>query len=227
MLTCLVVWCQRVALWLSYVVCRTPLLRCRKVYAWVVGPDEIAANVAYIGRALGDACLVNLVTNRFYGHDYHISLPRLPASVQVGLRLLIGPVILGYLASRSDAFFYIGSGGFLLEHDGRDWEFRFLRRRKKNIVCFFCGSDIRSPALMADLQKTTGIDNISTYLHLSFPAALLPKYDRSKRLLAAAADRHASIIFNARVDQSSYLTRETIPFIYFCLLYTSPSPRDH
>ena len=76
-------------------------------------------------------------------------------------------------------------------------------------------SGIRSPVLMRALQAETGIENIVTYLDQVSSVFASPEYDAARRAIAGVADRHADVIFNASIDQLSYIERPTEPFPYF------------
>lgn len=212
----LAVLLQRILLHGAYWVCRLWPGRRAQEHSWVVGVEELAALVKYVSQAIPGSFSVSLSCNRMYDFTYGFSLLRTRWSTFDLIRkLVIGPILLGYLATRSRGFFYIGAMGFLLGHDGREAELRFLRGKKRKIVCFFCGSDIRSPRLMKQLEQNLQLENIATYLSLVSPQFLTEEYDHARKLLAEVSERYADIIFNAAVDQRSYLTRPTHPFVYF------------
>jgi hypothetical protein len=91
----------------------------------------------------------------------------------------------------------------------------YVKSKNKNIVCFFTGTDIRSPRLMLDFAHKNEIDVHSNYLYLISPQSLTLEYETSKKKLAGVADNYADLVFNASVDQMSYFTKKTQPFIYF------------
>ncbi|MFF2493077.1 glycosyltransferase [Agromyces sp. NPDC058064] len=131
-------------------------------------------------------------------------------------RLYAGPWILGRLARRARGFVYVSRTGFLSRlDDSRDYEFGFLKRRGLRIVCVFTGTDIRSPKLMKELETTLGRPNVSTYQGFADRATVSADFDEKTRRAARAADRHADLIYSMRNDQRSYLTRPTLPFLYF------------
>lgn len=181
---------------------------------WVVGTVEIASMVVNVARAIPGSYSVMLAPNRFYdvAYDYEIREGR-----GAGLRYLFAaPWEFGRLAARARGFLYVGANGFLrADVDDRDWEFGFLRRHGVRVACLFTGSDIRSPVLMRRHQAETGHENIITYLDQVSPVLASADYDDLRRRVAAVADRHADVVFNAAVDQLSYLGRETEPFPYF------------
>jgi hypothetical protein len=186
----------------------------RRRHSWIIGPHEVASMVLNLARVVEDSVSVALGSESFYGRDYDITIP---AGGRAELRrALRAPVIFARLAARARGFVYVGSDGFLQTTvDQRAWEFAFLRRKGRPIVCYFTGSDIRSPALMAELERATGAENIATHLAEAAPSMAAPGFEDQQRQVAAVADEFASVIFTAKVDQLSYLQRETEPFLYF------------
>ena len=70
------------------------------------------------------AISVKANANRFYTYAYDVDLSRTPLPI----RLVLAPLTLGRLMTRVHIAIYIGGSGFLLSGDGREREFRFLRR---------------------------------------------------------------------------------------------------
>ncbi|MCD4743366.1 MAG: hypothetical protein K8R67_12915, partial [Desulfobacteraceae bacterium] len=131
-------------------------------------------------------------------------------------RVLVGPVLLGYLLNRSKNFLYIWSTGFLISNlDQREYEFKFIKNKNKKIVCYFVGNDIRSPRLMLKFAAKRQIEVISSYDDIVAPEHLTKAYDLTKRRLAEVSETYADRIFNASVDHLSYLKKKTLPSIYF------------
>lgn len=180
----------------------------------MVGPAEVASIVANLAQAVPGSFSVSLGSHRYYEFSYDYSIVTGRGD---WLRRRFGaPWVFGRLASKAKGFVYVGAEGFLLSQgDHRDWEFRFLRRHGVRIVCLFTGSDIRSPVLMRHFEQATGLETIVTYLDQLSPVFASEAYDEKRRGTAAVADRHADLIFNAAVDQLSYLDRDTEPFPYF------------
>lgn len=79
----------------------------------------------------------------------------------------------------------------------------------------FNGSDVRSMTLMQEHQRETGLANIATYLGQVSPVFLSSEYEKEKLEIARSASDFADEIFTMRVDQSTYLERETQPYQYF------------
>jgi hypothetical protein len=185
---------------------------------WAVGVDEVAANVHNISSALRDAVSVSMTAHPFYAYKYDHSFPALIAwrPIRYLTRIFYAPILLGYLCHQVRGFFYVAGAGYLVsELDGRNYEFRFLKARGVRIVCFFCGSEIRSHQLMNQLSEQMGRDLISTYQTIAVPGFDANHLEVFRKKLAASADRYADHIFNAPVDQISYIRRDVHPFIYF------------
>lgn len=201
--------------WFFGVVARPARVRRKE---WAVGIDEVAANIHNISRALGETVSVCMTRHPFYAYNYHHALP-----ARIGwrylrylVRIVYSPILLGYLCHRVKGFFYVAGPGYLLsEFDGREREFRFLKARGLKIVCFFCGSEIRSLKLMSQLSRELERDLISTYQTFAIPGFDSDHLENIRMKLAASADSYADHIFNAPVDQISYLRRSVLPFMYF------------
>ncbi|MFB7884222.1 glycosyltransferase [Microbacterium sp. NPDC056057] len=187
---------------------------------WVVGPEDIALMATNIASALPRSYTAIHARNRFYDVPYDAVIQTTSTALggrwATWRRLYGGPILLAWLANRARGFIYVGGGAFLEgHHDERDFEFTFLRRHRRRLVCYFTGNDIRSPKLMAELAARTGRPNLGTRLLEVDPLFATDAYDESRRLRADVADRHAEVIFNARNDQLSYLRSPTHPFLYF------------
>ncbi len=188
---------------------------------WVVGPEDVALMATHIARALPRSYTAVHVRHPFYagvGYDAVIQTDSaaLGGRWQTWRRLYGGPVLLAWLVNRAKGFVYVGGEGFLASHhDEREFEFAFLRRRGRRVICYFTGNDIRSPRLMAERAEQTGRPNIGTALLAVDPLFATEAYDRSRRERARVADAYAEAIFTAREDQLSYLRSPTRPFLYF------------
>ncbi|KTR86489.1 glycosyltransferase family protein [Leucobacter chromiiresistens] len=182
--------------------------------SWVIGPEETATMVRSMARGVPGSYTAVLKPHPFYsgGYDYE---PRPVPGGWIGSSLRDAWVF-GRLAARARGFIYVGPGGFLrAQTDLREFEFGFLKARGVKLVCYFTGSDIRSIPVMQEHERETGLPNIATYLPAIKPIYGTEGYDRVRRGVAEAADRHADLIFTAAVDQRGYLTRDTAPFRYF------------
>lgn len=185
---------------------------------WCIGVDEVATLVNNISKAMGDTLSVALSHHPFYTYSYDFMFPaKIPNRFLSYLaRIFYGPILLAYLCNRSKGFFYVGGTGYLLsELDGRKWEFCFLKKKGLKVACFFVGSEIRSFKLMAKLSYDLKRDVITSYQTITSPGLDDSKSEKSRYMLAESANKYADHIFNAPVDQISYLKKEVHPFMYF------------
>jgi hypothetical protein len=209
---------QKLLLIYSYILFKIYLKRKGSVLDWAVGVNEVAALVHNISSGLGSTVSVTLFPHLFYTYSYGYMLP---AKIHLKLlrylvRIIYGPILLAYLCHKVKGFFYVGGAGFLLaELDGRGWEFHFLRSKGFKVACFFVGSEIRSYKLMAELSKSLNRDVITSYQAIAAPGFDDDDSENSRYQLAVSADKHANYIFNAPVDQISYLKTKTHALMYF------------
>ena len=207
---------QKPLLYVSYWIFRLVRRKTTATPQWVVGVDEIAANVHNIGTILSPSIQVSFSKHPFYDYKYDHCIPINKGFLFYLCRVFYGPVLLGYLVNKADSFFYVGANGFLIhEFDGRDFEFAFLKSRNKAIACFFCGSEIRSIRLMEEFSRKHDMDVVTTYQVISRPFLASDYKERLRELLASSADAYASHIFNFPVDQASYIKKSVHPFLYF------------
>lgn len=185
--------------------------------AWVVGPYEIARLVHDIAMVLPSSESVVLRKHPFYDVGYSWQAPPVGRGLLADLRVYVrGPWKLGELAVRADGFVYISQAGFIDSSWDERWaEFQFLKRRGKRIVCYFTGTDIRSPRRMAELEDSMGEPNVATYLAETDGRYATESYEIVKQRTAASAERFADVIFNADADQRGYLTQPAEHFKYF------------
>ncbi len=180
--------------------------------SWVVGVDETAANVHYISQALPNSFSISIGTNRYYGFQYNQTAPSGKLS-NLLFRIFCAPILLAYLLNRSDGFFYIGNTRFLISRfDEGEYELKYLKGRSKRIVLFYCGSDIRSPKLALEQSRIHGNEVFVSYLGPNF---LTEEFEQTLKRRASASEKYAECIFTASVDQASYFTKKTTPFMYF------------
>lgn len=189
-----------------------------KRISWVVGPNEVARMVTQISAVIPDSYSVLIVRHPFYEEEAYNHQP--PAG-EDGLRALWRRLVqnawlFGRLARHAQGFIYLSQNGYLNDQfDHRFFEFSFLRRHGVKIVCYFTGSDIRSPKLMRQHEEKSGLPNIASYLRFSDPALGTDAYEASRRRVGEIADEFADAIFTARVEQAGYITSKTEPFLYF------------
>lgn len=188
----------------------------KRPISWVVGAEEIALMVSHIASALPDSYSVIHRTHKYYTAEYDCVVQGASGVIGKYRRLYGGAVLLGWLMHRARGVIYVGQAGLLDSGlDRRSFEFAFLKKRGLGLVCYFTGNDIRSPRLMHELERTTGRKNLASHMEELNPIFGTDEYEQAKRDIAAAADANADVIFNARLDQLSYLTRDTEPFMYF------------
>lgn len=184
--------------------------------SWVVGPNEVAGMVAQVAAEVPGSYSALIVRHPFYSETYDYQPPLEEPGLRARWRLFATHAwLFARLARKAGGFIYLSQNGYLSEqHDDRRFEFSFLKRHGVRIVCFFTGSDIRSPELMAKHEQETGLPNVATYLRYTDPVFASPQYDASRRRIGSAADEFADLILTASVDQSGYLARATKPFLY-------------
>jgi len=217
---------QRTALVLSYHFYRLRRKNNKtKQISWVVGPDECASMVFQISTAVPDSYSVNFSEERMYGYRYDNRFRTgIDSRFRWWERKLAGPILLGRLMNQARGFIYVGSTGFLLtDTDSRNFEFAYLKKKGLPIVCWWCGSDIRSIKLMHEFERKTGVPNIATYMGERGAFYDSDEYDQQKRRIAEVSSRYATAMFSNAIDHLSYLTMGTEPFLFF--LPDEPLPR--
>lgn len=204
---------QKLALHASYAWHRIPAIRRRRPEIdWAVGPHEVAAVVYRITSVLPSAESAILRPHPYYTFRYDWVGG---ARTQIG-SWIAGPWKLGELAARARGFIYVSELGFLDKlDDHRRYEFAFLKKHGKRLVCYFTGSDIRSLRKMAEREAHTGLPNIATYIAETNPSLASDAYEDVRRAIAEVADEFADMTFNADVDQQGYLTRPSERYLYF------------
>jgi hypothetical protein len=209
---------QHAALVLSYHIHRTQRAKRRsKSISWVVGPDECASMVIQIAGAIPSSYSVSYTQEVVYQAGYDHPLRTTPDSRWRWMeRVVTGPILLGRLMNQADGFIYVGATGFLLsDRDQREFEFAYLTKKGVPIVCYWCGSDIRSTKRMHELEKQMALPNISTYIGERGTVFESLEFDELKRRIATLSSRYATAMFSNTIDQLSYLTMGTEPFLYF------------
>jgi len=209
---------QKLLLWLAYYFFRASKgLHVRDPIDWVIGVTEIASFIKHISTALDNTYSVCLTKNPYYEFQYDFAIKPSVYPFMTNLKIVVaGPILLGRLLNRAENFLYIWSTGFLIDSiDQREFEFNFIKSKKKHIVCYFVGNDIRAPRLLIKYANAKQLEVATHYDSVSAPHRLTDAYDYEKRRLAEVTQKYASVIFNAAVDHMAYFTRKTTPFIYF------------
>ncbi|AOT09698.1 hypothetical protein S4054249_18550 [Pseudoalteromonas luteoviolacea] len=201
---------QRLLLYMSFFASKIFFAKTNKEQ-WVVGVDEISSMISLLGNVVAPVKTVSLSKNPYYTlkYDYHISCEN--KLLSYAIRGVYAPILLGYLANTSDKFLYVWNTGFLFD---RDFEFKFLKSKEKKIVCMFLGNDIRAPKLMLDYCKDKGLDHFVDYVGAGNPYYLSDKFLNKKKKAAQSADAYADAVFNAPIDQMSYLECKQYPLPY-------------
>ncbi len=177
-------------------------------YVFVVGVDEMANSTLFFKKAFkSEAISVNFKQNKFYQNNkYDYSLDINNKYLLYLSRIFYGPYLLAKLANESEVFVYFWWTGFCVN---RELDYKFLKHKKKKIVCIFVGDDIRSRKL---LQEKCLINENDSYVFYD-------KYDiesneiRVKRV-ADLADRYADLVFSLKKGQVSYLKKSVDKFMY-------------
>jgi hypothetical protein len=192
---------QIVVLIFSFYICKI----FKKLYSpvkYVFGTYEIANILENLSSTFENSKVVCFYRNRFYSknnYDYEIYFNNI--YLRVLIIFIYGPLLLGFLMNKSEIFFYIWNKGFLFN---RKYEFYFLKKKKKKLILFYCGSDIRSPTLSLNYTDSKGIDNHLNYLDKNTNTIV----DKKVKIEASLADQYADLIFSAKLDQISYIKKE-------------------
>lgn len=183
---------------------------------WVVGPHEIAGVTKMISCAIPNSYSVVLKKHKFYDYSYDYTYNFKRNSLIGNLvSKLVSPIILAKCTVKYSGFIYVGSEGFLHSGiDSRDFEFRFLKRKNKSIVCYFVGNDIRSNVKMQQRYLLSGEENYSNYLPWVNTIFNSSNYDDVKFNIAQVALKYSRAIFSSQYDQDSYLEERHYPISY-------------
>ncbi|MBX3099084.1 MAG: glycosyltransferase [Salinibacterium sp.] len=184
---------------------------------WVVGVDEIATMVYRIGQMLPQSWTVVLSRHAYYTlqYDTQVTLSR-NRTVALLQRTVIGPWIFADMLTKARGLLYVGSTGFLLvDADQREFEIQYARSKGLKVATYFVGDDIRSPRLMHELERRTGLENFSTHIGKVSPYLDSDEYDAVKKRIATVANENADIIFTLPTDQLSYLAGHTEPMMCY------------
>ena len=172
-------------------------------YFMVIGVDEVANVIHFFKKLFGHTiATINMTPHSFYStNHYDYSLVANP-TIHKYLRLIYGPYLLAKLANETDIFMYIWWTGFCID---REMDYKFLRKKKKKIVCMFVGSDIRSYLLRMAYNEKLNLDTSANYLPSNNPS-----HEIRVKKVAELADQYADLIFNHPKDQISYLKSKQI-----------------
>lgn len=189
----------------------------KKKKGCVIGVTEIAKMIYLYDHLFKNSKTVCLDSNKFYNLKYDFSIVQrqgYSGYLTYGIkRIIYGYILLAYLACKYDLFIYFWSSGFLLD---REYDFEFLKRKKKKIITIFVGDDIRSPKKLREKLNKLEYDSFLDYVGLANPYYLSDEYDEKKKRVAIISDKYADLCFSCSVDQASYLTSKQyfLPYAY-------------
>ncbi|WP_148624602.1 hypothetical protein [Aliarcobacter cryaerophilus] len=180
---------------------------------WVIGVSEVSGIVKSLESILEPSISVVFDKDPFHKNRYTYNIDISNLYLRHIIRIIYGPILLGFISNKYNYFWYIWSTGFLLN---REFEFKFLKSKGKKIVCMFVGSDIRSPKLKLEYAKSKDIDVQEEYKSFYNKDYISEEYEENIKKIAKLADSYADLIINAKVDQISYLTKDQkmIPYFY-------------
>ena len=182
--------------------------------SWVLGVAETAAILKYLSLSIPNCYSVCFKKNLFYDFNYDYSLENKCRYLLYIKIIFLGPILLGRLIHESKGFFYISSNRFLIHHiDEGLFEYQFLKKRKKKIISFFLGADIRSPSLSIHMAKERGDEVTSNYLFLTNPNLLNFDHEITIKKRVLVAEKFSDQIYTSRIDQISYFKRKTLPIV--------------
>jgi len=177
-------------------------------YSFVIGVEEIANCTYYLNRAFKNKSVsVNFTTNKFYKsnkYDYSISIEN--RYLAYFARMFYGPYLLAKLSNQADVFIYFWWTGFC---NDREIEYKFLKYKKKKIVCIFVGDDIRSRKLLKERLVKENLDSYVYYDNYD-----VDKNEMRVKKVAFLSDTYADLAFSVKKSQVSYLEHYVNTFMY-------------
>ena len=107
---------------------------------WILGTGEICGSLQHYGAAIP-----NSRTFCFYhdGFNYDLisythSAPLLTNTFHKYIyRIIWQPLLFGWYLQNSLGVIYLGSSGFLLQSDEREFEFSYIKKKKRKLICVF------------------------------------------------------------------------------------------
>lgn len=176
----------------------------------MIGANEIANYMFFLKSIFKDQAIsVDLSVNKLYAKNkYDYAIKSKNKYLIYIVKIFYGPYLLAKLSNQADVFIYIWSTGFCLD---REIDYKFLKKKKKKIVCIFLGSDIRSDKLRIDYHTKNDLDTGSNYTD-----ANILNIESIVKKVALLADQYADLIFGHPKDQPSYLksVQYPVPYIY-------------
>jgi hypothetical protein len=179
-------------------------------FDWILGVEEIASTLYGLDRSIENKYSICLFPNNFYNFQFDLVVRgKFPVRLH---RLWVGAYLFGKFAARTRGFIYNGSAGFLSIDDDREFEFKFLSKRGRKIVVFFCGSEIRSPEKMKELCARNGKEHLVLYQVWQSPWMDSELWENRLKRRCLVTERYANQIYNMNVDQVSYFDGSTKPY---------------
>ena len=190
---------------------------------WVVGAVETASMIHQIADALESAKSVNLTSSLYYrfrydyDHDHDHDQLTSAGRRFVFLRMtVLRPILLGRLMNLTRGFIYVAQSGFMFDgFDAREFEFKFLKSKGRKLGIYWCGSEIRSPKLMSELEQSMGQPNVFSYITQIAPEFGAEAHERILQKRAHVGNLYADVMFDCPTDQKSYLAGHREPFFYY------------
>lgn len=200
---------QKGLLYLSYYIFKVFIKEESKDVKWIIGVTEIANMMNFFSNVLKPSTTVCFELDGFFPenkYDYvFVSKLRF---LNTFYKLIVGPIALAYFSFKGTHFLYFWSTSFTYS---REIDLKFLKRVNKKIVCSFLGSDIRSHKLTKEYMKTHNLDHYVNYIPDDLNSL---QAEKDKETLAQITDKYADFIANVKMDQISYLKKETHMFPY-------------
>lgn len=169
-------------------------------FVFTIGAEEVANINSDLKNTFGSCSRnINLTPSKFYLDNLYDYSLKSSNKITPFIKIFYGPYLLVKLSHQSDIFIYLWWTGFCID---REMDYKFLKKKKKKIVCIFLGSDIRSPLLTLNHFKEKNEDTWLNYTHNSSD---VQNEDSRTHRVARLADKYADIIFNHSSDQISYL----------------------
>lgn len=199
---------QRYILVLSYFFYKHLMRKVAAKESWVIGVQDVANNIAQLGKILPDSTTVSLIQCNFYSSRYDIALSPSTGISKKIYTIIYRPYLLAKLAAVKQNFWYVWRTGFLRNLED---ELYYLKKWNKQIVWLFCGDDIRSPKLYKEYHTEQKIDTYVDYIGFYDKKYLSEAYELEKKKIAMLADKFADVVFSAEIDQISYMKKK----VYF------------
>ncbi|MGC8733986.1 MAG: glycosyltransferase [bacterium] len=179
---------------------------------FVIGVSEIANVLFYLSKIIPNSISVCLYPNKFYPqNDYDIKFNKIDNKIKNFIFIYFySPFLLGYLLNVADIFFFLWLNGFIFNNSDIiklnkkiiEYELNFIKSKRKKIIWYFCGDDIRSIKLTKKYLQENDLDGFVNYYDQYFHT---DGYDNQKKLLADLIPKYSDIVFNHILDQISYI----------------------